>query len=290
MTTTKYGIVVGVTGAEENTAALRWAVEEAKRRDVRVTLAHAVSALFPPPSPSILLQPESLTEVGRQSLSGAAGEFLDMSERRLAFGEVLDHGHADSVLADLSKDADLVVTAHRDRHGLKRIRTHSTSISVAAHAHCPVVSVPEGWTADAAPDARWVTVGVHEFGGPEQVLAEGFAEADRRGAPLRVVHAWRLDPAYDDIITRRVDPEWHDRLQAELQTAVAPFVERYPDVEVDTVVWHQWPADAVADLAGSSSLVVVGRHGERHLLPHRVGSIARAAITTSSCPVLVVPV
>jgi nucleotide-binding universal stress UspA family protein len=53
---------------------------------------------------------------------------------------------------------------------------------------------------------------------------------------------------------------------------------------------HEWPTDALADLASTSRLLVVGRHHQHPLVPKRLGSVARAAIRTASCPVMVVPV
>jgi nucleotide-binding universal stress UspA family protein len=57
---------------------------------------------------------------------------------------------------------------------------------------------------------------------------------------------------------------------------------------VDVQVLHQWPAEALDQLAETSSLLVVGRHETTMPWP-RIGSIARAAITRSACPVMVVP-
>ena len=55
-------------------------------------------------------------------------------------------------------------------------------------------------------------------------------------------------------------------------------------------VEHQWPPDALADLAASSALLVVGRHGHHPLMPPRLGSVARTALHRAPCPVMVVPV
>jgi nucleotide-binding universal stress UspA family protein len=136
----------------------------------------------------------------------------------------------------------------------------------------------------------WVTVGVHEDGVPEAVLRAGFEEASSRHSPLRVVHAWRLDTGYDDIIVRRVDGEWERRLESELRSAVEPVLARYPDVKVEVEVRHQWPAEALVEFAAGSALLVVGRHGHRPALPQRLGSITRSAVQNATCPVMVVPV
>ena len=289
MSATKHGLVVGVTGPQENTAALRWAADEAERRGTVVTLVHVVNPVLPPPPPSVMLAPEPVHDLGRRALSQVSHEFADLCDGRVPHTTLLEHGHAAGKLVDLSEDADLVVVAHRTRTS-RRIHTFSTAISVAAHAHCPVVAVPEGWEPAPGGEPGWVTVGVHEHGTPDAVLELAFDEARRVGAPLRLVHGWRMDTAYDDIINRRVDPHWADRVEAQMRHAVEPVAAQYPEVKVEVTVLHQWPADAVAELAPGSRLVVVGRHGRQRLLPNRIGSVARTVMATAACPVVVVPV
>ena len=286
-----HGIVVGITGQEENSASLHWASEEARRTGRRITLVHVVTPILPPPPPSAMLASASpAPDLGRRTLVEVELELADVTRGEVPCDSMLVEGHPARVLVDASKNADLVVTGHRPRHGRGRIRTSSTAISVAAHAHCPAVTLPDAWQPGPAGQAPgWVTVGVHETGAPPAVLEAAFRSASLRGAPLRLVHAWRVDSAYDDIIRRRVEADWADRIEAEMMRAAEPVMTRYPEVKVDAVALHQWPADALADLAPTSDLLVVGRHGSRSWLPQRIGSIARTAIATAACPVLVVP-
>ena len=135
-----------------------------------------------------------------------------------------------------------------------------------------------------------VVVGVHEAGVPRQVLEAAFSWADRTGAPLRVVHAWRLDAAYDDIITHRVDAEWRAKQKRLLSAAVADHRDSWPTVPVEVEVRHQWPADVLVDDSRNASLVVIGRRGARGWIPEHLGSLARTVLRASMCPVMVVPV
>lgn len=291
MTTTEHGILVGVTGRGENTAALVWAAAEARRRSCAITLVHAVTPVLPPPPPSVLLTSGPLLDVGKLVLEEVSEELVALAGPDVPVRSLVEHQHAGWLLTELSADAELVVVAHRRRRGLGRIATRSTEVSAAAHAHCPVVAVPSDWSGDpTAAGQAWVTVGVHEAGGPEEALEAGFALADERGAPLRLVHAWRSDPVYEDIIMRRVDPGWADRARDEVQRFARPVADRYPGVEVDVLVEHQWPADALVDLAPTSAVLVVGRHGTPLPLPPRLGSVARTVLTKAPCPVVVVPV
>jgi len=288
-----YGIVVGVTGPGENTSALAWAAREAGRSGRSLTLVHAARTTLPPPPPSVLVAHEPVVEVGRRILRAVASEFGNLTGGEIAFEEVLETGDPARVLMDLSGSADLVVVAHR-RSGIRRLVTMSTTMSVAAHADCSVVSVPAAWNVvddgSAGEGHDWVTVGVHEDGVPEAVLRAAFEAASSRQAALRVVHAWRLDAGYDDIVMRRIDADWEHRLEGELRSAVEPLLARHPDVKVEVEVRHQWPAEALVEFASSSALLVVGRHGHRPTLPQRLGSITRSAVQNAACPVMVVPV
>jgi nucleotide-binding universal stress UspA family protein len=288
--TTEHGILVGVSGPEESTAAMQWASRHSALTGRPVTLVHVLNPVVPPPPPSILMASGSLREAGRQLLKDAVAEYGAIGGE---CGSVLREGHAASVLTQMSADADAVVLGHRQLSSVRRIITWSTSTATAAHARCPVVAVPTpGPTESTAPEdgTAWVTVGVHEDGAPEAVLRAGFETAAAYGHRLRLVHAWRLDPVYDDMVVARVGDDWRETVAKEIRDAAEPLTAKYPEVAVEVRVEHQWAPDALADLAESSALLVVGRHGHRPLLPDRIGSVARTALHRATCPVMVVPV
>ena len=287
MSATRHGVIVGVTGRGQDTAALRWAGQRAAATGARVTLVHAYGHVLPPPPPSVLLAEEPMAEAAAFLLDSCIETYLHLAPEGVDKPErVLDDRRPAHVLTELSREADLVVVGHRDRS--HRIHTGSTTTTVAAHARCPVVAVPEDWTPDHA--GEWVTVGVHEGGAPVPVLEAAVQEAEVSHAPLRLVHGWHLDTVYDDIVSARIDPEWETRLEGSLMSAARPVLDRHPGVAVDVQALHEWPADALARLAPSSRLLVVGRHTHHTPLPDRLGSVARTAIRTSVCPVMVVPV
>lgn len=292
--TTEHGILVGVSSPDENPAAMRWAARHSALTGTPVTLVHVLNSVVPPPPPSILMASESLLDAGRHLLKDAVAQYEAIGGE---CDSVLREGHAASVLTQLSADADVVVLGHRHLSSARRIITWSTSTATAAHARCPVVAVPTPEQApEQDPDAtsseqiRWVTVGVHEQGTPSSVLRAGFEAASTYGYRLRLVHAWRLDPVYDDMIVARVGDDWRENMAEQIRLAAEPLSEKYPEVGVEVRVEHQWAPDALADLAASSALLVVGRHSHRPLFPDRIGSVARTALHRATCPVMVVPV
>lgn len=192
------------------------------------------------------------------------------------------------MLVDLSADARLVVVQHRDVNWLGRLFVGSTVNGVAAHGECPVVSVPEGW--EAAEEPGTVVVGVHEGGAPQEAVAAALDWAAGRGAPVRVVHAWRLDSAYDDIVTARVSAEWHGEQVRAVESAVSNLTRSHPEVPVSVEVRHEWPTQALVEESESASMVVVGRHaGIWGGAPTRRGSVARTVLREAKSPVMVVP-
>ncbi len=260
-------------------------------RGCGVTLVHSVHPPLPPPPPSILMTDEDWTAVGATIVSGVHQELEGLLDETTAPDEipvatVVRHGPPGPVLGEMSEDACLVVLQHRSMTRLRRIVSGSTVASVAAHAHCPVVSVP-AVPADRQPTGA-VCAAVLGDGGPTQVLEAAFAEASARGATLTLLHGWRLESGYDDMVTDR--SAWSRRDEAAIAAGAAELVTKYPEVPMRIDVRHEWPAELLAHAGLSADLLVVGRHGGLPGLPHRLGSLARTAVSHSMCPVVVVPV
>ena len=285
---TSGAVVVGVTGRGRETSALRFAVEHARREGARVVLVH-VGRVSLPTVPGLVVTPTEAIDVAERIVRDVAEELEELVGGPVAHHVVAVTGVPSQVLVELSRDARLVVVQHRTSTALERLFVGSTTNGAAARCHCPLVSVPAGW--EPPPDGTAeVVVGVHEAGVPRQVLEAAFSWADRTGAPLRVVHAWRLDAAYDDIITHRVDAEWRAQQKRLLSAAVADHRDSWPTVPVEVEVRHQWPADVLVDDSRNASLVVIGRRGARGWIPEHLGSLARTVLRASMCPVMVVPV
>jgi nucleotide-binding universal stress UspA family protein len=286
-TITAGSIVVGVTGRGRETPALRFAVDVARREDARIALVHVTRNPLPS-VPGALVDRVEATAVAERILADVAQEVEELARGDVAVDTFSRRGVPAEVLVGLSGAARLVVVQHRTSGALERLVVGSTSHGAAAHSACPVVSVPGDWLPD--PRAAEVVVGVHEGGMPRQVLEAGFAWAAATGSLLPIVHAWRLDAAYDDIISNRVAAEWHEEQKDRLVAAVAEVRGDWPQVEVEVEVRHQWPADVLVDDSRNASLVVIGRRGVHGWVPEHLGSLARTVLRAARCPVMVVPV
>ena len=289
-TTTKDAVVVGVSGPGREAAALAYAVDCARRDGSEVVAVHAFRTARTGPPPRALLTFAETADMAHWVIKQVGDELAELTEGTVPFRTLAIAGTPAHVLVDLGRQARMVVVQHHLPHGLRRLFAGSTAYAVAAHAACPVVSVPADWQPGEPGEPGEVVVGVHEGGVPLAVLEAAFAEAEATGAPLRVVHAWRLDAVYDDIITDRVAAEWREEQQRALTTVVDGLRARHPAVEVTVEVRHQWPTDVLVDDSQVASLVVVGRHGPHALEPAHLGSLARTVVREARSPVMVVPV
>lgn len=133
-------IVVGVDGSEHAVRALRWAVEDARRRGAGLAVVHAVPypfnladpVLIPPP-PEHDLRAAGLKVVD-EALAGVEVEDLDV-ERAAVIGQ------AASVLCDAAVGAELLVIGSRGLGGFQGLLAGSVTHQAVAHAPCPVVVV-----------------------------------------------------------------------------------------------------------------------------------------------------
>lgn len=289
-TSTHGAVVVGVTGPGRETAALRFAAAVALREDAEVVLAHAFTTALPASPPSVLLTYAEASDVAQWIGKGVREELEQLTHGTVRSRTLVVAGPPARVLADLGRGAHCVVVQHRQRHLLDRVFVGSTANGTAAHCACPVISVPEGWEEPAAEEPLGdVVVGVHEGGVPRQALDAAFDWAAATGARLRVVHAWRLDPSYDDIITPRVADEWRERQVRDLTTALQGLREQHADVPVEIEVHHHWPTEVLVEASDDASMVVVGRHAHGWA-GERLGSVARTVLREARGPVMVVPV
>jgi nucleotide-binding universal stress UspA family protein len=136
-------IVVGIDGSEGSQHALRWAIDEARRRNEPLDVVHVWH--FPyigatPFGPSPILDPAAFEEDARAILEHAVEteptEDVKMN-KVLVCGEAAPH-----TLIELAKGADLLVVGTRGRGGFIGLLLGSVSQTVIHHAPCPVVVVP----------------------------------------------------------------------------------------------------------------------------------------------------
>lgn len=139
------GIVVGVDGSESAQAALRFALAEARLRDVPVRVVGAwqvpvaaVGGGFVAPDAALVreLPPEM-----HGTLARALEEVGDLTSGVEVETTVREGGPA-TVLLEEAQDADLLVVGTRGLGSFRGLLLGSVSQQCAQHAPCPVVIVP----------------------------------------------------------------------------------------------------------------------------------------------------
>ncbi|HET6625780.1 MAG TPA: universal stress protein [Nocardioidaceae bacterium] len=266
-------IVVGVDGSERNRSAVAWAAAEAA----------AVGA-------ALVLVTVTKDRRAHDMLAAVRAEVQQQVPEQRVEADVVPGSPADALL-DRSTDARMTVVGKRGLGGFARLLVGSTSIALAGRSEVPVTIVPDDWKqADHGDDP--VIVGVDPERPDAGPIRIAFQRARRLGVRLVAVHGWVTPTAYswDTAALAGAAVQWERDAHAEFDTVLELWRERFPDVEVEAVHSHSHPAMAVLDAAEHAQLVVLGRHTDGRLGGFPFGSVTRAVLHYSECPVMVVPV
>lgn len=279
-------VVVGVDGSEQSDRAVRFALAEARRRDVGMLLVHAVHETAPMSAKLPRLRVGQLTEVGRRLVDDAERLALDI-DPAIDISKSVKAGSRVGMLVDAGAHASAIVLGHRSRSLPSRVLTSSTTTGVAARAHCPVISVPESWVEGS--DVGRIVVGVDGSDAAHDALDLGFREARRRGAYLVALHAWRLPIVYEGEYATTMVDDWMTPAAEEMDKTLTPFRETYPDVKVEVDLQHEFAGPALLEATEHADLIVVGRRGHGAPWGIYLGSLARMLIREGKCPVEISP-
>ncbi|MBD0840643.1 universal stress protein [Streptomyces sp. TRM68416] len=270
-------VLVGVDDTSHTHLAAAWAAAQAQRWEAGLRVVHAVEA-----------EDDKETE---ERVTEAAAQVLDDVRRRitaahpgLCVDTVLARDEPAEALLAAVPDAALLVVGTRGRGGFAGLLLGSVSQKVAAHAACPVIVV----RGHPDPDVSGaVVVGVRDER-DEPAVRFALAEAERRAAPVRLLHAWRPTGGAGPMVPEvsRMDDE-RDAHAALLNHAARPVAE-FPRVHVETELAVGSAAGALVAASNGAGLVVVPRHPAGRF-GTRLGSVVHAVLHHAECPVAVVP-
>ncbi|WP_028923899.1 universal stress protein [Pseudonocardia acaciae] len=137
-------VVVGVDGSEGSLAALRVAVEEARRRSalLRVVTAYELPSYWAlPAGPAIGVTPEEIAENAREQTQAEVDRLLAGDPAAPKVEVFVTAGAAAKVLVDAADDAGLLVVGHRGRGGFSSMLLGSVGLACVLHAPCTVTVV-----------------------------------------------------------------------------------------------------------------------------------------------------
>jgi nucleotide-binding universal stress UspA family protein len=136
-------IVVGVDGSDVAARALRWALDEARAIDARVTVVHAWDFVLAGglPAPTVGWIPADLDKASEALVDAVLAE-ADLHGLVAPVERVSQCGSAAAVLMKAATDADMIVVGRRGTGGFRALLLGSVSTQVARQAATTVVVVP----------------------------------------------------------------------------------------------------------------------------------------------------
>jgi nucleotide-binding universal stress UspA family protein len=283
-------IIVGVDGSDTSFRALRWAVAEAERRGAEVRLV-ACYAL------PVFAGPDGAVYPGAVDIDTLKHSAAAVVNRGTALVKSIDPdvvvdgvtalGVPADVIIEEAQPGDEIVVGTTGHSGLFGGLVGSVASGVIHRAHVPVVAVPAMW-ADAP--VRRIVVGVD--GSHESLVAMdwAYAEAAATGAELVVVHAWLYPYPVSAASPREVRRPMEFDAACELERCLDHI---RADIEEGTVTVHSRlyedaAVDALLTESKDADLMVVGCRGRGGLRARLLGSVSRAMVQHSQCPVAVV--
>jgi nucleotide-binding universal stress UspA family protein len=297
-------VVVGLDGSGHSDLALDWAVAEAVAWSRPLHLVHARETLVTAWSPMMVVPTDVDDEVW---VVDRALDRVRALAPDLSVSGVTITGPAVAALADVGAPDDTLVVGARGRGVVGSILLGSTSLHVATHARCPVVVVRDtrgeraadvehrhtgpGGHDKPSPTAP-VVVGYDGSPGSQDALGFAFTEAAHRHLPLDVVASWEPDVRS----TARLAPTVADEVRAaaagqrrdDAVSAVTPWRERYPSVDVRILVTTEQPVPSLLGRSYDASIVVVGSRGLGSVRGPLLGSVSSAVLHGAHCPVAIV--
>lgn len=278
-------VVVGIDGSPASLDALRWAARTAERHRAPMHLVYGIGAPidYGPGISVIAFDNQAFRDDGETLLASAAKVARAAVNRpdELDIATSVTDPAPTPVLLERSHQARLVVVGTRGLGAIGRGILGSVSTSLARHAHCPVVVVPE--IEPGSPDRTQspVVVGVDGSACSTRAIDIAFDEASARGVGLIAVTAWSEFFRYE---SRNEMQEQASALQSE---SLAGYTERYPDVQITHVVAEDRPARRILREAENAQLIVVGSHGRGGFAGMTLGSVSQAVLHSTHIPVII---
>jgi nucleotide-binding universal stress UspA family protein len=289
---TRNEIVVGLDDSPSAKAALRWAAEQAIRRQDVLRAVHIFDWPYGPRDITVdaARKNTNMTFDAAQAayMAGITKVFDDISPRpdwliQFATGE------PGPVLVRQSRDSQLLVVGTREHVGLGRLLTGSISHYCLSRADCPVVCVPAE-LADQRAAARAVkneiVVGLDVSPSARAALVWAAEHARASGQSLRAVHAVDVSPDFNlqlgmGGIAVPMNASAMDTARRETIMTVFNSIQPEPDWRLEFFSGQAGPV-LLAESVGAALLVVGAKeHVGIGRLVH--GSVSHYCLSHAQC-------
>ncbi|WP_285185910.1 universal stress protein [Rhodococcus sp. MEB041] len=270
-------IVCGVDGSAAVFDAVRWAVQEALRRDASLTMVHVVTP--PVHRDRVFDAPDIGGDHARELLREARATAIDTGRHPRAIGVLVAHGRPDEHLIAASRSARMLILGNNGESATTIVAVGSTLLSVVESARCPVAVVRRY---DPARRGA-VVIGLDRSGNttPDRVVAEGFRAAAMRGTELMGL---RADTMAGNLVHAAGRADGVSATTSMFDRALDSFRATYPGVRTSSVHAEGGAAVELIALSRSAELLVLG-----HARGRPCGTTLISVLRHAHCPVLVVP-
>ncbi|MFJ6131907.1 universal stress protein [Janibacter terrae] len=283
-------VVAALDGSHRDAAVLAWAAAEATAIDAPLHLVHAVDLGTPLSaygelltSPEIVERVEEDSErVVAQARAQVVAEHPDLSVTT-----ALPTGAPAGALLNAASGARVLVVGSARKNRAQRIVLGTTSLSVVAHAPCPVVLVPEGSSTKG--DGR-VVVGVDGSDHSRLAFRHALDAAQMRGKQVTTVTTWNVEVEHGVVVTEPGTPAWEAvdaRYRAMAERTIAEDRAAHPEIDVTVEVHHGRAADTLVEVSEGADMLLVGSRGRGGFRGMLLGSVSQRVLALATCPVAV---
>lgn len=281
-------VVAALDGSHRDPAVIDWAAAEASATAAPLHLVHAVDLGTPLSAyGELLTSPDIVNKVEEESVrvvTDARARVLE-AEPDLAVTTALPTGAPAGALLNAVEGARVLVVGSARKSRAERIVLGTTSLSVVAHAPCPVILVPDD--AATSGDGR-VVVGIDGSAHSRLAFRHALEAAALRGRRVTTVTSWNVEVENGVVVTEPGSPEWETvdkRYRDMAERTIAADRDAHPEIDVTVEVHHGRAADRLVEVAQGADLLLVGSRGRGGFRGMLLGSVSQRVLGRATCPV-----
>lgn len=279
-------IVVGVDGTESSHGALRYAVDEAHKRQCGLRLVH-VGPRYEVLTSVLPYVPQQVEAAGLTFLGEARHHVIRLSPD-LEVDTDLRDGSRVSELVDAAAGGQLLVLGRESHTSAMSGMFGATTAAVVARTTAPATVVPSAW--QQRPEPGPVVAGLRGPEHAEELLEPAFDYAAAHATGVDVVHAWEMPVPYSHRFEGGDHAnKWLPAGIEMVERTITAWRRRYPKVPVTVRVVYAQPSLALLSSAKEASLIVLLRQPASRLLGSHLGKTSRSVIAAAPCPVQILP-
>ena len=272
-------VVVGIDGSRSALDAALWAVDEAVSRDIPLRLIYAID----PAHSAGHDRGDAARELARAEVAVRyAFTAVESTDKPVKIEVEILQDRPTRALLEASRWAAMVCVGSMGLKHSAHGRIGSTAAALASSAHCPVAIVRGHDPLQA--EQQWVVAELDKSPASEGVLRRALEEAQRRGAPLRVLVTWQS--RFTDVHDGHAVADGNRLAKAQLDRRLAQWRKRYPDLDVQAVAVHGSTLNFLTKNASSIQLLIVG-HERAQGITALAGPPGYAALHNGNCSLLI---